>query len=161
MCDAVPGCRFTWVDDLYFFYKRKEIEAGAAADGLRLEHVVAGLRARTAGAAAGDSPAPAAGDTGSADAPAEAAAGGEGEAGAEGAEAGGESEEPRELSAEEASEREAERHAWMKGDVRRSLREARMLAKLTVRPSSLCGLSMRRSVCMGMCSVERLCASRT
>lgn len=166
----MPGCRFTWVDDLYFFYKRKEVEAGAAADTLRLEHIVAGLRARTSSAgdaAAGDaaateSAAAEAGDTGSADAPAETTAtAAQGDRGAEGAEeAGGESEEPQELTAEQAAERVAERHAWMKGDVRRSLREARMLAKLTVRPPSLSGLFMHRLVGTWVRSVERLPASR-
>lgn len=126
MAVTVALCRFTWVDDLYFYYKRREAEAAAMADGMRVQHILDGL-AGAAEAASGTAQPSAEADAGvdaaeSVEAVGAAAAGG--------TEADGSSGAGEEQSEEEAA---AERHEWIKGDVRRSMREARMLAKLVVR----------------------------
>lgn len=116
------GCRFTWVDDLYFYCKQREMDAAGTADDMRIQHMMAGLR----GSAETLSDTTGAGGSGGEAAAQEMARRIEEPSGTvdEGSNRAG-----TELSEEEAA---AQRHAWIKGDVRQSLREARMLAKLNV-----------------------------
>lgn len=151
LCNAWRCCRYTWVDDLYFYYKHREADAGATADSMRLEHMASSFSGATAASA---------GTADAADATAEAAAGAAEEAAAggdPGGNAAGEGGETRELTEEEVAAKAAERHEWMKGDVRRSMREARLLAKLIVRPCARPAWPALACMCAWPASGESTC----
>eukprot|EP00892_Ulva_mutabilis_P006303 jgi/Ulvmu1/4044/UM019_0021.1 len=135
--------RFTWVDDLYLYYKRREAEAAAVADDMRVQHILGSLGAAAGGDSSGAAVAGEKEEAAVAGEKEEAAEPGatDGEASAQ-ADISGASEREQELSPEEAA---AERAAWMKGDARRSMREARMLAKLiAIREKASIGTTPRR-----------------